>query len=191
MNLVTSAQFLRSLGVPIVQTMSTVEKTFLKGIWINDGKLFYNPSLVRFTGDLFHEAGHFAIMPGCLRHFLKPGSIGTGPEFRKAVDKIFKESEPDSPVVKAILQSSECEAIAWSYAAAHAAGMSFEQIKTMMLEDPTAFVGSGKNDPDDTEGRSSLVYSVASGNYFGVYGLQASGMTTKKMWPTMKIWMQP
>jgi hypothetical protein len=89
------AGFLSEIGLEIAPRRLEAE-TFLPGILIESGKIFVDEERLAYPGDLLHEAGHLAVIPGDLR------------------DRLSDEVELpgfDPPTI-------EAAALAWSYAAA-------------------------------------------------------------------------
>ena len=54
--------FLREIGLD-VRVRALAEPTFLPGILIERGGLVVDPARLEHPGDLFHEAGHLAVVP--------------------------------------------------------------------------------------------------------------------------------
>lgn len=71
-------RFLNDIGIVTVPR-KMAGSTFLPGIKIENGKLFYDPDEMAFPGDLLHEAGHLAVMPAAERCSLS-GNVGDGDE---------------------------------------------------------------------------------------------------------------
>lgn len=92
----TIIDFIRQIGIE-VEVAVIEEETFLPGILIKEGKLLVDRDKLLYPGDLLHEAGHLAVMPGRDRQ-VSAGNIGEEQEYNKAA-------------------SEEMMAIAWSYAA--------------------------------------------------------------------------
>ncbi len=88
--------FLKSIGITCQQE-TLDQDTFLPGISIRNGQIFYDESKLLSPGDLLHEAGHIAVLS------------------RDDRDKV-NESEN---VTGTVLDKGGCEmaAIAWSWAA--------------------------------------------------------------------------
>lgn len=93
--LTTIIDFLRGIGIP-VEPATLPDDGFLPAITVRDGGLLYDPDRLQWSGDLLHEAGHIAV---------------TDPALRPTISE-FDSSGGD-----------EMAAIAWSYAAALAAGI--------------------------------------------------------------------
>jgi hypothetical protein len=74
--------FIESKGIPVSQG-SIDNKVFLDGIFIDKGKLVWDPEKLLYPGDLIHEAGHIAVLPGAERENIsghmtqnRPGTEG-------------------------------------------------------------------------------------------------------------------
>lgn len=176
--------FLASIGIPLRRTGEVID-SFLPGVWIDHGTLVYNYDTLRFPGDLYHEAGHLAVIPSRFRHLVPKGHgfDGSGGPLEEALEA-YMESTPfmrddctEDLVYRAILQMSETEAIAWSYAAMVAAG---EDAKRCFIEDDLAYNGGGEE----------VYLMLATRGHLGINGLQAVGMTTTKTYPTLTRWLQ-
>lgn len=106
------AAFLNSIGIET----TLVDKTqagFLGRVEIHEGSIRYTP--VAFAGDLLHEAGHLAVTPSRYRHLMS-GDVSEG--VRKMCEAVMALNlEPGEPLLRAVLEASEPEATAWSWAA--------------------------------------------------------------------------
>ncbi|HQU86824.1 MAG TPA: hypothetical protein PKY59_27065 [Pyrinomonadaceae bacterium] len=89
------ADFLNGIGLKI-HPKKLDEKTFLKGILIENGEIFVDENLLDHPGDILHEAGHIATAPAAIR-----------PQLSDTV------TVPDSN-----MDTMELAAMLWSYAAA-------------------------------------------------------------------------
>ena len=85
------AGFLASIGLKTAPVVLP-ESGFLDGLMISHGVLLIDEVQLAYPGDLLHEAGHLAVVPGGKRKLLY-GNVGSDP-------------------------GEEMAAIAWSYAAA-------------------------------------------------------------------------
>lgn len=131
-------------------------------------------------GDILHEAGHVAVVPSLFRDKIKGDAEAS---IRSHIDDymnthafhsddgLFTENE----IMRGCLQCGEGEAMAWSYAAAFAAGIPPESV----FHD-NSYDGEGK----------SLIEMFSMGAHFGVHGLQAAKMTTVRTFPQMMRWFQ-
>jgi hypothetical protein len=98
--------FLQATGL-VVRETSLPATTFLPGVRIVGGALEYDPRRLVQPADLLHEAGHLALAPPAIRASLD--------------DALEVSGEAQDPAV-------EVEAIAWSYAAAHALGVAADEL---------------------------------------------------------------
>lgn len=148
----TIVAFLRSIGI-LVEQATLPDDLFLPAMTIRDGVLLYDPDRLEWPGDLLHEAGHIAV---------------TDPKLRPTV------SEFDSN------GGDEMAAIAWSYAAALAAG-----IDPRIVFHDHGYKGGG----------AWLAETFASGSYIGLpmlqyYGLAARPGDDHPTYPAMKRWLR-
>jgi hypothetical protein len=142
-------EFVRSLGIS-VEFGETAPGTFLPGITIRDGILIVDRARLQWPGDIVHEAGHIAISPPSQR-----ASMGGKIE---------------------VTPAEEMATLAWSYAAALAAGVPPEVV----------FHEGGYR-----KGGAQLVAQFASGQPPGGPGvpiLQWYGMTSA--FPNMTHWLR-
>lgn len=83
-----------------------------------------------FAGDLLHEAGHLAVIPGRFR----PLASGNLRDVLQATLAHVRENPeglmqwPEDPTVRQCMQSQEAEAVAWSFASAHHIGLPREMV---------------------------------------------------------------
>lgn len=94
-NLKVILQFLARIGIATIEA-SLPADTFLPGIVVRDGALWFDRAKLLWPGDLLHEAGHLAVLPAHVRV--------------AASDDLAPESE--------LAYAGEMEAMAWTYAAA-------------------------------------------------------------------------
>jgi hypothetical protein len=173
-----ACEFLTALGFAVREEPQV--SGFLEGVAIRNGDLVVRAAEDEIAGELLHEAGHLAVLPTRFRH-LASGDLSQVNELMH--DWMMREGHlvhPDDPQIRSILQCGECEASAWSYAAALAIG----------IDTRVPFYRG-------YEGDGLIVHDqIASGRYFGVHGLAAGGMTElPKPWsaqpfPAMKRWLQ-
>jgi len=176
--------FLRGIGIPVRLTDERVE-SFLPGVRITSEGLVVCEEDVKHPHDLFHEAGHLAVVPTRPWPHLDPaGTDFNAPPaaFEAAVETYMAEhpdgltSHPEDPVCRAILQMGEAEAIAWSYAAMVAAECDLDA----MWHPPF----------DGFDGEAPDVYvGLSLGSHPGIHGLQTVGMTTTRTYPVMSRWL--
>jgi hypothetical protein len=172
-----SASFLEAIGITVRIESGTTG--FLDRIRVEGAGLIVDSDDPDIVGDMLHEAGHIAVIPGLFRHNLTANVDDAAPLMAKYfTDHPDCMAWPEDPIARAILQAGEQEAIAWSFAAAHHLG-----IDTRM---PFAkgFDGNG------LEAHDMLVL----GCHAGIHGLFHAGMTELPRhgsgYPAMKRWMQ-
>ncbi len=93
-NLDTCIVFLHSIGIKTFEK-KIATGTFLPGLSIEQGCILIDRDLLKYPGDILHEAAHIACVPAADRAALNEEAIGKRPD---------REAE-------------EMMAIAWSYAA--------------------------------------------------------------------------
>lgn len=170
--------FLQDLGFEV--RLDAKVEGFLAGVEIADGVLCVESSADDLAGELLHEAGHLAIIPSLFRSSANGDLSVVSKAMGEWIDNHIAEVGPDDPMVRAILQCGECEAVAWSYAAATAIGIDTR------IPFFRGFEGDGL----------ALHDQVASGHHFGVHRLTAGGMTdlprphSATPFPNMKRWCQ-
>lgn len=173
-----SVTFLERLGLTI--RVDPGVKGFLSGVEIRRGGLVVVQPDDDLASELLHEAGHLAVLPGMFRNEASDDLTDVMGIMEEWMNRHWATIHPDDPRIRAILQSGECEAVAWSYAAALAIGIDTR------IPFRRGFDGEGL----------SLHDQVASGYYFGVHGLAAGGMTDLPRprsitpFPRMKRWLQ-
>lgn len=162
--------FLDAIGIPTLARAGA--KGFLDAIDIVDGTLHYDPQGVR-SSDLLHEAGHLAVIPSEWRGRAN-GDLDI--VFKEMCEDAFSRFEVDSPELRAVMQSGEAEATAWSYAAGVAIGL-----------DPDDIIH-----PDDYDGEGETVrLQLSFSSHFGVHGLRHGGMIESvRTYPAMLRWLQ-
>ena len=109
--------FLNRIGLPVTRSALS-EDSFLPGVVIKKGALVVDPERLGSPGDILHEAGHLAVAPGRLRNHLD-GNIDAC-----AAALITDPKLGVTDAEAAQIARTEPQAIAWSYAAALAAGVS-------------------------------------------------------------------
>ena len=85
--------FLKNIGIE-TRFVNIKEPTFLPGLSIESGIILIDLQLLKYPGDILHEAGHIAVVPFADRSLLSATTIGSRDHH----------------------QSEEMMAIAWSYA---------------------------------------------------------------------------
>ena len=102
--------FLNAIG--IVTSHRSGATGFVPGVLITRGKLLFDRD-ISHVGDLLHEAGHLAVVPSQFRHLFND-------DVDHGVELMFNQCRhlnPDDPLLVNVMQASECEATAWSWAA--------------------------------------------------------------------------
>ena len=167
-------RFLNSISIRTVRGKVPIT-SFLPGIKIRRGTLFYNHKAL--AADLLHEAAHIAIVPAKYRLFCSG-------DMDKAVQRMWKtekkagEIEIDTPICRSLIQASEVEAIAWSWAAGKHLGLPEEEIIT--------------NYKHHFNGDGPVIRNMLKANcHFGINGLRAAGMVESvKTYPQLTRWVQ-
>ena len=90
----TIVSFLKGVGISVREGL-VPEPSFLPGIRVYGGELILDRALLRWPGDLLHEAGHIAVAPAALRLTLSDGV----------------------EVLASVPHASEAEVTAWAFAA--------------------------------------------------------------------------
>jgi hypothetical protein len=140
--------FLLGLGFT-VQFEKIASPTFLPGIGTRNGVLLIDREKLLYPGDLLHEAGHLAVLT---------------PEARSC----FNGEAGDNP-------GNEMAAIAWSYAAARAAGIPVE-----VLFHEAGYKG----------GAASLRENFEMGRGVGVPMLEWLGLVPLGGYPHLTRWLR-
>ena len=176
---------LRGLGVPIELSEAPEEDAFIEGVWIDRGVMYVHLATLRAPGDIFHEAGHLAIVPPDFRQYITTGDLEES-EFMTKMSEFLKQGGllqiPECPVSRALIQCSETEAMAWSYAAA--AEIGYPTLKVFFFDE----VELG-DQPYEGHGEE-LDQSFALGCHMGINGMHHAGLCNMREFPKMKKWMQ-
>ncbi len=160
--------FLRSIGLEVFRVVQA--SGFIDNIQIEQGKLLVSPEAS--IADILHEAGHLAVLPGYVR---AKAETDLSQVFQSMFDDLSIR-DVDTQKYRAAIQSGECEATAWAFAA----GRFLEIPSTMIIED------GNYND----EG-AVIRLSLQCNSYFGINGLVFSGMCPSvKRYPQMARWLQ-
>lgn len=93
--------FLKTIGI-IIHKKEITSETFLPGIEIINGILYYDINKLKHPGDLLHEAGHIAVCE---------------PKHRNKLDENFIANNPQK-------EGEEIAVLLWSYLAAKSTGIS-------------------------------------------------------------------
>lgn len=180
--------FAETLGIRMRVYRQRWVNECLPGILVWRGGLSVNPSAMRRYDDVLHELGHLAVLPSVIRPYASGDVVLSTEPFTKSwidTHQFILENGEEEPVSRAILQSGESEAIAWSYAA---------QVHLGLLPKLTVVMQDGDSLMWRTATANEIAAEIAClsvGAHFGVHGLAAAGMTTKGMFPKMIRWVQP
>jgi len=147
--------FLGSIGIQTAEA-ELEEDTVLPAMTVCDGVILYDPRRLERPGDLLHEGGHIAMTDPALRPTVS--DFGAAPA----------------------AQGDELGAIAWSWAAAIAAGLD-----SRVAFHPDAYRGEGE----------WLQETFAQGNYIGLpllqyYGLARRSTDSGEQYPAMIKWLR-
>lgn len=171
---------LARIGIPVVADPEAAG--FLPGVRIEKGGLRVAPGCA--VGDVLHEAGHLAIIPRCYRG---RADNDVSRVQREMLEDMTQRNEPaDSPLYRAVLQTSDPEATAWAYAFGKHLGLADEDI----IEDHSY--------PDETGvGTGAEVRSALAMNYYvGINGLAHAGFCSVRglgrlpRYPQLAHWTQ-
>jgi hypothetical protein len=178
--------FLQELGLLVEVVGYEHPASFAPGVWLDEGRLFVC-WCVATPGDILHEAGHLATIPSSFRHLIRPGSL-PGPLLMAAIEDYIRTTGlvldafgTEDPVSRALLQMGDCEATAWSFAAARALDL-----------DPGVLFAprpDGTRPFGDQEAAEDVRSMLECSRYFGINGLQAAGYCTVREFPRMRRWL--
>lgn len=185
-----AASFLRMIGFTVEEAVRR-PGTFLPGVWPMDGGvgIRYTNTGELWAADMYHEAGHLAVLPSELRAKVREGSSYDETWWNAEVTRFmeresvtfFTESldpNTDPAPARCYLQSGDAEAVAWEWAAMCASGA---QPGRLLTEDPEAFGGDSV----------AVALALLAREHQGINGLCAAKMTTKQDFPILRRWMQP
>lgn len=155
---------------------------FLGKVRIVDGGLRIAPDCP--VGDVLHEAGHLAIIP---RRYRARANDNVGQIQREMLDDMDLLDEPiDSPLYRAVLQTSDPEATAWAYAFGRHLGLDAEDI----IEDHSYRNAQGVGTGAD------IRLALTMGAYAGINGLAHAGFCSVNArgrlpkYPALAFWTQ-
>lgn len=175
-------RFALKIGLSVQFQRSQWKEEFLPGIRVWRGSVLVDENRALGYGDVFHEMGHLAVLPSCMRRYASGDIDGS---LRRRIDRYFNVTpyQDDDATMRALLQSGETEATAWAYAAQVECGLTPEL--RFVIQDVDEW---REATPDEVETEKFI---LSHGNHFGVHGLQAAGMTRKREFPKMIRWIQP
>ena len=168
--------FLALAGLPVCWVDGA--SGFVPGVRILNGALAIDPRKA-LASDVLHEAGHLCVVPGRFRHLM-------GEDVDAGVQAMLAQCrhlDPDNPLMVQVMQSGECEATAWSWAA----GMHLGLDPQIIIEN-ASFEGTG----------AQLRLALKMGHHFGVHGLARAGFcdlrknrpTSGPVFPHLRRWLQ-
>ena len=181
--------FIGDLGLAI-RDGDVPADAFLPGVRIADGGLVVDRTAMFIPGDLLHEAGHLAVIPGRYRQRI-------GDDVDAGVAQIRAEAAgagDRDPVLDGLEGlGGELQAIAWSYAACRHLGLPLE-----IVFKPGAY-GTDKNGGADP---MMIAQQIEMGFFPGLHRLIQAGMTAPPQsilypdgppggFPAMLRWVQP
>lgn len=181
--LAKAASFLATIGITVIHTDDPLTDQFIPGLEIAKGCVIrVNPTTLRNHADILHEAGHLAIMPQPFRDQMHGN---TDESVMPLIDAWFNEhgmmdpvhTHIEMPFSRALLQASELEAIAWSYAAALEACIDPIEV---FKSDEHAYNGEGPE----------VLFELKRNSHLGINGLAHADMTTRQIYPKMLTWTQ-
>lgn len=170
--------WLTSIGLQVERGSRPWQNLFAEGIWIEEGRLIVSADAM--VGDLLHEAGHLAVLPSRFRKLVSGDIDDLWGERAELVSSVTERlgQWPEDSEARALMQASDHETIAWSFAAALEVGV-----------DPTLpFLRGFKND-----GQAEAIYmACCDKQYIGINGLRAAGFINAiGNFPILKKWVQP
>lgn len=177
--LLRTTQFFCEIGLP--WRWSPGASAFLAGVDIVDGVLLIAPNAP--VSNVLHEAGHLATLPGDFRRFAQSDFAGVQERMFECIDF----SDPEAPLARIAIQSSDPEATAWAWAAGVHLGLAPEVII--------------RDQDYDGEG-DSIRLCLQTGGYLGINGLATTGLCAVRdneyarargipAFPGLKSWLQP
>jgi hypothetical protein len=170
-------KFLQSIGIPAHLVPGS--QGFIDHIRIKQGSLEVDPTCP--VSNLLHEAGHLAVVPQRFRT-LMDGNLDDS--FAVMFEQLHSlDLPPDDALVTACLQSSECEATAWAWAAGEHLGI---PPKVRILDEE--YAGDGE----------TVRLQLMARAYFGINGLAHAGFcvtrarpgVTLPAYPKLAYWLQ-
>lgn len=167
--------FLTRIGMPVHEGYVPYE-SFSRHVAPVGGTLVYES--YAHPGDMLHEAGHLAIIPSIFRSKIH----GDVDDTLEPLSEAYFKDHPDAfarnredPIARHLMQCGDPEAIAWSYAAALAAGVD------TFLPFENGFV---------TQDPRMIHDSVKVGCYAGINGLRAAGFLKHVSdFPRLERWL--
>jgi hypothetical protein len=156
---------------------------FLENIRIVNGTLHLCPACD--ASDVLHEAGHLAIIPRRYRAMANDDLDVLTKFMLDDLDR-YADEGPDSPIYRAVIQCSDVEATAWSFAFGKHLGLADEEI---IKDDQYPDVNGV---PQGAEVR----FCLAANAYFDINGLAHAGFCSTNrfgrlpVYPQLAYWTQ-
>lgn len=157
---------------------------FIPYVRIVDGALHYDPQVT--ASNLLHEAGHLCLIPAQFRPLARDDLSSCG--VYDAIEACIRDNgcDPEGPLSRALMQSSDAEATAWAWAAGVHLGLAPEVI---ILDHE--YSGAGR----------SIRQALKATQWLGINGLAAAGWCARPgpfaglsplpVFPAMARWTQP
>ncbi|ASW03637.1 hypothetical protein [Paraburkholderia aromaticivorans] len=167
--------FFNDIGIPARYEPGAT--AFTEGVRIECGELLVDPACR--ISVLLHEGAHLAITPKRFRHLMCGNLYAGRREMFRQVGELGLP--PDTPLYRAVIQSSDPEATAWAFAAGLHLGFSREEI----IED----------DQYDGDGET-IRLALFLRSYSGINGLAHAGFCALRpghqlpVWPELAFWTQ-
>ena len=152
--------FLNSIGIETV--FRKIEKTvFLPGLLIENGGIIIDRDALLYPGDILHEAGHIAVVPGAERAMMNNQSI----------------------LASKNRETEEMMAIAWSYAACiHL------DIDPLIVFHEKGYKGSGDNIVENF--KTGNYFGATSLQWCNMTTEPGNAKQGDDVYPVMKKWMR-
>ena len=170
--------FLNEVGLPVSVVPGATG--FVEDIVLVEGTVKVDPKCLPSV--MLHEAGHLAVMPSRFRHLMS-GNL------YKSMREIFAIAEisymdPDDPITRALLQTSDPEVTAWAWALGKHLGI---PEKLIILD--SEYDNTGKE----------IRLQIQASCYPGINGLSHGGFCVPRanpyrplpVYPELAFWLQP
>lgn len=176
---------LNEIGIEttFVESFGEDAKPFLDNVRIVNGTLHIIPACD--ASNVLHEAGHLAIIPRRYRAMANDDLDVLTKYMLDDLENYYDEG-PDSPIYRAVIQCSDTEATAWSFAFGRHIGIPDEEI----IKDDQYPDENGV--PTGAEVRKCLAMRA----YMGINGLAHAGFCSTNrfgrlpVYPQMAYWTQ-
>ena len=173
----TAMAFLQTIGIP-ARLVENVDGGFTPNVRISKGCLVVGWRA--HVSNVLHEAGHMAVLPAHFRPWMT-GNLQQG--HRRMMNFVgAMDLDPDSPLMRAVLQSSDPEVTAWAWAAGSHLGLA-----------PSEIVRDADYGGEGEQIRACLT----TGYYVGIHGLAHAGFCSVRTggrlqpYPLLQHWLQP